>query len=48
MRFINKIPLFSFVKANYSMVITTSRNHQMHFQQDIGIPDLGTVQKTTF
>jgi hypothetical protein len=28
----NKIPLFSFVKANYSIrVITIGRNHQMHF-----------------
>jgi hypothetical protein len=27
---INKIPLFSFVKANYT-VITIGRNHQMHF-----------------
>jgi hypothetical protein len=28
---INKIPLFSFVKANYIRVITIGRNHQMHF-----------------
>jgi hypothetical protein len=45
MRFINKIPLFSFVKANYSGDYNWQKSSNA-FQQDIGIPDLGTVQKT--